>query len=197
MSGLRMKPVFNTNCVGETAAIVPVRDAYRTLVARADAVLISDYGAGVLGPEVIAAVCQSAKGKPVAVDSRYQLAAFTGVTVAKPNEPELSAATGLMVGDTAAAEAAGRALRKTTRAEAVLVTRGREGMVLLTESGIELIRPHGRREAIDVTGAGDSVIATLTAALAVGGTVSAGARLANVAGGIAMTNAAGGVAIDD
>jgi rfaE bifunctional protein kinase chain/domain len=156
------------------------------LAAQHDAVLISDYGAGVLARESIAAACECAKQRPVTVDSRYQMAAFIGVTVAKPNEPELGTATGLPIGDATLVERAARALRKQLSAEAVLVTRGREGMVLVTPRGSDRIAPHGPRDAVDVTGAGDTVIATFTIGLAVGASMAAAARLANVAGGLVV-----------
>jgi rfaE bifunctional protein kinase chain/domain len=140
----------------------------------------------VLGPEAIAATREIAKARPVTADSRYQLASFAGVTVAKPNEPELAAATGLPIGSVEKAERAAKALLKRLRAEAVLVTRGREGMVLVTARGVDRIEPHGRREAIDVTGAGDTVISTLTLGLALTGSLLACARLANVAGGLVV-----------
>lgn len=163
-----------------------VAEQLRTLAAKHDAVLVSDYGAGVLGREAIGVACELARALPVTVDSRYQLHAFRGVTVAKPNEPELQSATGLPVGTPAQAEKAAKNLVRALGSEAVLVTRGREGMVLVTPEGVERIAPHGKRDAVDVTGAGDAVIATFTTFLAAGGALSAAAHLANVAGGIVV-----------
>ncbi|MBS2029670.1 MAG: bifunctional hydroxymethylpyrimidine kinase/phosphomethylpyrimidine kinase [Deltaproteobacteria bacterium] len=173
---------------GELPAHVRARvaETLEDLAARHDAVLVSDYGAGVLGPETIAAACQAARAIPVTVDSRYQLHAFRGVTVAKPNEPELAAATQLPIGTAAQVEKAARALVRNLACEAALVTRGREGMVLCTATGSEHLAPHGARDAVDVTGAGDSVIATFTTFLAAGGALTTAARLANVAGGLVV-----------
>jgi rfaE bifunctional protein kinase chain/domain len=173
---------------GELPSSLRVRlaERFEKLAARHDAVLVSDYGAGVLGPETIAAAGVIARTRTVTVDSRYQLAAFRGVTVAKPNEPELAHATGLSIGTPVLAEKAAQALRRALGAEAVLCTRGREGMVLITDEGRERIAPHGARDAIDVTGAGDTVIATFTTALAAGAAFSGAAALANVAGGLVV-----------
>jgi len=151
-----------------------------------DAILVSDYGAGVLGPEAIAAVCACARRIPVVVDSRHQLHAFRGATVAKPNEPELASATGQSIGTAAEVERAAQALRRALACQVVLVTRGREGMLLLDKDGAERIAPHGPREAVDVTGAGDSVGAVFAVAFAAGAAASLAAKLANVAGGLVV-----------
>lgn len=155
---------------------------------RADAVLVSDYGAGVLTAPLIAELRAIAKaGTCVCVDSRYQLAAYAGVTVAKPNEPELGAATGLPVGPLEATLRAARALQRRLGAGAVLVTRGNSGMALLEKGRAPQLWPvHGPAEAVDVTGAGDTVIATLTLALAAGASLAEAASLANVAGGLVV-----------
>lgn len=163
-----------------------VAERLHALAAQHDAILVSDYGAGVLGRETIAASCELARELPVTVDSRYQLHAFRGVTVAKPNEPELATATGLPIGTQAQVEKAARTLVRALGSEAVLVTRGREGMALVTPTGLERIAPHGARDAVDVTGAGDAVIATFTSFLAAGGALLAAAKLANVAGGLVV-----------
>ncbi len=160
----------------------------RRLAKAADAVLVSDYGSGVLGPAVIAELVALARGGcTVCVDSRYNLRAFRGVRVAKPNEPELAAATGLPVGSAAHAVRAGKALRRALGCDAVLVTRGRSGMALVEKGRSPALIPvHGEQEAVDVTGAGDTVIAGLALALAAGAGLEEAARLANVAGGIVV-----------
>ncbi|MFN7134126.1 MAG: bifunctional heptose 7-phosphate kinase/heptose 1-phosphate adenyltransferase, partial [Myxococcales bacterium] len=133
----------------------------------ADAVLVSDYGAGVMGPPAIAAAQALAKsGVPVCVDSRYNLAGMTGLTLAKPNEPELEALTGMPTDSQAALLRAIKAAQKLVGARAPVMTRGRSGMVVAEKGRLEFIPPHGTKEAVDVTGAGDTVAATLTAALA-------------------------------
>ncbi|AKU90620.1 bifunctional heptose 7-phosphate kinase/heptose 1-phosphate adenyltransferase [Vulgatibacter incomptus] len=169
-------------------AVAALVSSLRSIAAEVDVLLVSDYGSGVLCPEVISEVCRLAsQGVKVCVDSRYNLGAFTGVFLAKPNEPELAAATGLPVGTAEASLHAGKVLQRALGCEAVLVTRGRSGMTLL-ESGQapDLIPVHGQEEAVDVTGAGDTVIATLSLAVAAGASLSSASRLANVAGGLVV-----------
>lgn len=173
--------------LGDAAELALV-EALREASGRIDVLLVSDYGGGVLGPRVVEEVLRLARqGLRVCVDSRYDLASYTGVYLAKPNEPELAAATGMQVGDLASSVEAGQALRKRLGCEAVLVTRGRSGMVLLQEGAApDSIPAHGQEEAVDVTGAGDAVIATLAAAVAAGATLGEAVRLANVAGGVVV-----------
>ena len=153
-----------------------------------DAVLVSDYGAGVLGEEVKVALRKLASaGLPVCVDSRYQLRSFTGVTLAKPNEPELEALTGMSVASEDQLIAAGRSAIKILRCQSLLVTRGHNGMAVFDARGqVELLPVYGAAEAVDVTGAGDTVIAACTLGLAAGASVLDAARLANIAGGLVV-----------
>jgi D-glycero-beta-D-manno-heptose-7-phosphate kinase len=153
----------------------------------ADAVLVSDYGAGVLGPEVrevLRAVSQA--GVPVCVDSRHQLAAFGGFFLCKPNEPELQLLTGVRIRDEEDLLRAGREALQLLRCRALVVTRGRSGMAVFHDRKAELLPVHGHAEAVDVTGAGDTVIATLTLAVAAGVEVVDAAALANVAGALVV-----------
>ncbi len=160
----------------------------RTAVAEIDLLVVSDYGSGVLAPRVIEEVRRLGReGLRVLVDSRYDLGAYTGLYLVKPNEPELAAATGLPVGTHETTLRAGMALRERLGCKAVLVTRGRSGMILIREGEEPLAIPvYGQEEAVDVTGAGDAVIATLAASLAAGADLPTAARLANVAGGIVV-----------
>ncbi len=153
-----------------------------------DAVVVSDYGAGVVGDELREALrALAAQGLPVCVDSRYALASFTGVTVCKPNEPELESLSGRPVRTEAELLEAGHAALRRLACQALLVTRGRHGMVLFDAAGhVERIPVHGQREAVDVTGAGDTVIATLALGLAAGGSYVQAAQLANVAGALVV-----------
>jgi rfaE bifunctional protein kinase chain/domain len=169
-------------------AVAALVEEVRRAAREADAIVVSDYGSGALCPEVIEAVLEvSRAGAKVCVDSRYNLAAFRGVLLAKPNEPELSAATGLPVGPVEQTLKAGKALQRTLGCGAVLVTRGRSGMALLEKGrSPDLIPVHGVAEAVDVTGAGDTVIATLSLALASGASLGEAARVANVAGGLVV-----------
>jgi rfaE bifunctional protein kinase chain/domain len=154
----------------------------------ADAVVVSDYGAGVVGEEVREVLRKLAgDGLPVCVDSRYALASFSGVTVCKPNEPELEVLTGRPLRTEADLLEAGQAAVKRLGCRALLVTRGRHGMALFeADGGVDLIPVYGAKEAVDVTGAGDTVIATLSLALAAGATLGEAARLANVAGALVV-----------
>jgi rfaE bifunctional protein kinase chain/domain len=154
----------------------------------ADAILASDYGSGCLTPAAIGSlVALSGKGARVCVDSRYNLASFAGVTMVKPNEPELEQATGIRLGTDDALDRAARSLQKQLRCEALLVTRGRHGMSLFrTGSPPAHLAAHGTQEAVDVTGAGDTVIAAFSAAFAAGADALDAARLANVAGSLVV-----------
>ena len=158
-----------------------------------DAVLISDYGAGVVTPALVRHVRQALRARrgrrvPVLLDSRYDLGRYQGLTASTPNESEVEALLGVRIDDDRKVlERAGRTLLAQTKMEAVLVTRGSRGMALF-----EVDRPtvhipiHGSDEIADVTGAGDTVIAAVTQALAAGATFEEAARLANYAGGLVV-----------
>src|SRR5947209_6831050 len=126
------------------------------------------------------------QGRTVCVDARYGLAKYRGVTVVKPNEVELEQSVGRGIGDDPLAlEEAGRELLKSLRAQALLVTRGRSGMALLRPGAPTALVPvHGSADAVDVTGAGDTVMAAATAAVAAGGDPVQAMRIANVAGAL-------------
>jgi rfaE bifunctional protein kinase chain/domain len=157
---------------------------------RVDAVLVSDYGLGLVTPTLVRAAIAFARrrGVPVTIDSRHDLLAFPGMTAATPNEPELEAALGVHIGhDRRRLEEAGRELLRRLRARAVLVTRGSDGMALFEPGRATLHIPiYGSDQVADVTGAGDTVIATFTLALAAGATPADASRLANYAGGIVV-----------
>lgn len=159
------------------------------LSARADAILVSDYGYGTVTPRVferIRAVARRA-GVVLSVDSRYQLPRFSGVTAATPNEDELEQLTGMPAGDDRGLEKAGRQLLERLDARMLLVTRGSQGMALLERDGATTFIPiHGTDEIADVTGAGDTVISTFTLALVCRATPPEAAALANVAGGLVV-----------
>ncbi len=165
-----------------------IRRALRERVAqeakRCDAILVSDYGAGVICEELRLLLRKlAADGMTVCADSRYALRSLTGLTVCKPNEPELQALTGLPVTSRAELLRAGQAGQKLLRSRALLVTRGKNGMALFQPKGrVDWIDVHGAQEAVDVTGAGDTVIAALTLSLAAGGGLLEAAQLANAAG---------------
>jgi rfaE bifunctional protein kinase chain/domain len=151
-----------------------------------EALLVSDYGYGAITKDLVRQVVR--KGMPATIDSRFSMLDFTGMTAATPNEPEVEAALGIHIGhDASKLESAGRALLRKLKHQSLLITRGKDGMALFEKGKkTEHIPVHGSDEIADVTGAGDTVIATFTLALAAGGTFSEAARLANYAGGIVV-----------
>ena len=158
----------------------------------ADAVLLSDYGSGLVTPALAAKVRAEARRDsrrvPVLIDSRYNVLRFHGLTACTPNESEVEQALGVRINDDVRVlERAGRHILKTSRMRAVLITRGSRGMALFEPGRPTVHIPiFGSDEIADVTGAGDTVMATLTLALAAGGTCEQGARLANYAGGLVV-----------
>jgi len=178
---------------------VPVTDvqraaaeqAARRAVAGADAVLVSDYGSGLVTPAFVAGIAAVLKRKgrvPILVDSRYALTRYRGLTACTPNESEVEQVLGVRIDDRAAVlERAGRALLKRTRMGAVLVTRGSRGMALFEPGRPTVHIPiFGSDQIADVTGAGDTVMATMTLVLAAGASFEEAARLANFAGGLVV-----------
>lgn len=155
---------------------------------KADVVMVSDYGAGVLCEETRAALRGLAEqGIPVCVDSRFGLAEFKGLTVCKPNEPELAAFTGLPISTPEQLLSAGHAAQRRLDCEVLLVTQGRKGMTLFERGKKPLHLPvYGSQEAVDVTGAGDTVSATFALALGAGASPFEAARLANIAGALVV-----------
>jgi D-glycero-beta-D-manno-heptose-7-phosphate kinase len=158
----------------------------RAAAAEADVILVSDYGAGVVCEPVRAELHRLAAGKRVCVDSRYGLHSLAGFHSAKPNEPELQMLTGVSVTTDEGLLRAGSEALDLLECAAVLVTRGRRGMVLFEKSGPTTLPVHGARDAVDVTGAGDTVMATFTLAVAAGATPLQAAQLANVAGALVV-----------
>ena len=158
----------------------------------ADAVLMSDYGSGLVTPALARQVSQALRQQghpiPLLIDSRYQLLEYRGLTACTPNESEVEQALGVKINDNAKVlEKAGRAILERTGMRAVLITRGSRGMALFVPGATTVHIPiYGSDEIADVTGAGDTVMATLTLALAAGATFEAAARLANYAGGIVV-----------
>jgi D-glycero-beta-D-manno-heptose-7-phosphate kinase len=165
-----------------------LRQALEEAAQGADAVLVSDYGGGVVGDATRATLRHLAgRGMLVSADSRYALGKLTGFRAAKPNEPELAALTGMPVEDDRALGRAAEAGLKMLDAQVLLVTRGLRGMALLQSGGeVQLLPAHGTRAAVDVTGAGDTVMAAFTLALAAGAAPRMAAELANVAGALVV-----------
>jgi rfaE bifunctional protein kinase chain/domain len=158
------------------------------LAPKADAILLSDYLKGVLSRRVAAAAIATGRehGIPVLVDPKVpHIDYYAGATVVTPNHHEAEAVTHMRIRTSEEARAAARRFRERAACESVLITRGEHGMWLLGPD-VETELPAEAREVSDVTGAGDTVIATMTLALAGGASLTDAARLANKAAGIVV-----------
>jgi rfaE bifunctional protein kinase chain/domain len=164
--------------------------AARQYVPASDVLLVSDYGYGAASPSIVNAV--RAKGRaervPIILDSRHRLLEYSGIAAATPNEPEVEAALGVKIGhDWGQLCAAGEQVMARMNLPSLVITRGRDGMVAFAGKNKPVDIPiFGSDQVADVTGAGDTVIATFTAAFAAGATTEEAACLANYAGGIVV-----------
>jgi D-beta-D-heptose 7-phosphate kinase/D-beta-D-heptose 1-phosphate adenosyltransferase len=171
----------------------PIRDQ---LMRRAEEALrdhsvmvLSDYGKGVLGAEITETLIAAAraKGARIVIDPKGRdYARYAGASLLTPNRRELTEATGLPTGSDDEVVAAGRALFERCAIEALLITRSQDGMTLLTRDGAAIHLAAEAHEVFDVSGAGDTVIATLGAALGGGVPLPEACMLANVAAGIVV-----------
>jgi D-glycero-beta-D-manno-heptose-7-phosphate kinase len=166
--------------------------AAREYTRASDALLVSDYGYGAATPTLLNAIREK-RGLdkvPVTLDSRHRLLEFSGVTAATPNESEVEEVLGIRIGNNNDWErllAAGDQIAGAMNLESLLITRGKDGMVVFPRRHKPVDIPiSGSDEVADVTGAGDTVIATFTAGLAAGATAEEAAHLANYAGGIVV-----------
>jgi len=149
------------------------------------AVVLSDYNYGVIDAGA-AELIRRKTDIPVLVDSRFRLLDFTGFTAATPNEEEVENLVGTPI-TAEGFESAARELKKKLGHRALLVTRGAQGMTLLEGDSAPFHIPAvGAQQAVDVTGAGDTVIATFSLALATGASFIEAAHLANYAGGLVV-----------
>lgn len=170
-----------------------VAESFCDEIEAADAVVVSDYGKGLLTPGLLAHVLTAARqrGVIVCLDPKMRsFAHYQPVTVITPNNQEASDASGIPIEDEQSLSEAGLKLLGSIDARAVLITRGEEGMALFTgggSDGAEVTHiPTVAREVYDVTGAGDTVIATLALALASGASLEEAAVLANHAAGVVV-----------
>jgi D-glycero-beta-D-manno-heptose-7-phosphate kinase len=155
----------------------------------AAAVVVSDYDKGVVNQELLALILPQARsaGVPVYLDPKVHHADYyRPITVITPNHREAELLTGTLISDQAALEAAGRKLLQRFECENVLITRGEQGMSLFNRTASSHHLPTFAREVFDVTGAGDTVIATLALAHAAGATMEEAAVIANHAAGIVV-----------
>ena len=155
-----------------------------------DALLVSDYGYGAATPKILDAIRDRGRLDriPVVLDSRHRMLQYSGVTAATPNEPEVEEVMGIRFGqDWLRLCTAGTQIMSRMKLQSLLITRGREGMVAFSGEQKPVDIPiYGSDQVTDVTGAGDTVIATFTAALAAGASTLEAAHLANYAGGIVV-----------
>jgi D-beta-D-heptose 7-phosphate kinase/D-beta-D-heptose 1-phosphate adenosyltransferase len=179
----------------ETAAPLAATDAARLLqafadsLAEADVVILSDYAKGVLCDAVLPEAIRLARaaGKPVVADpKRADLAAYRHVSVITPNEMEAALATGIAITDDASAVAAGEHALAASDAGAVLVTRSEKGLTLVRRDQPPIHLPTEARAVADVSGAGDTLVATFAVMLAAGADMAEAALVANAAAGVAV-----------
>ncbi len=164
--------------------------AAREYVRASDALLVSDYGYGAATPAILNAIRERGRldRVPVILDSRHRLLEYSGATAATPNEPEVEEAMGIRIGqDWERLCSAGEQIMLQMKLQSLVITRGRDGMVAFAGRHKPVDIPiFGSDEVADVTGAGDTVIATFTAAVAAGANTEEAAQLANYAGGIVV-----------
>ncbi|HNU72548.1 MAG TPA: PfkB family carbohydrate kinase [Thermodesulfobacteriota bacterium] len=172
-----------------------VYESFKAAAAAADAVIVSDYGYGVVSRRIISDLRTLAKKKVVVVDSRYQVVRFRGVTAVTPNTAEAEQATRIRIKEETDAERAGRQLQRRLGLKAALITRGNRGMTLFEQTGgVHHIPIVGSDDVTDVTGAGDTVAAVFTASLTCGAGFYDAARLANYAASIVVMKSGTAVA---
>jgi rfaE bifunctional protein kinase chain/domain len=157
------------------------------LAPKMDALLISDYGLGVLTETVRRSLLSNFAGKIITVDSRYHLNEYRGVSLITPNVSEAGPAANIEIRDEESLIRAGQKLQKEIKGY-VLITRGPHGMALFDLKGeIHHLPVFGIDQPVDPTGAGDTVASTMTLALAAGADFIMAASLATVAAGIVVT----------
>jgi D-glycero-beta-D-manno-heptose-7-phosphate kinase len=164
--------------------------AAREYARASDALLVSDYGYGAASPAILNAIRERERldGVPVILDSRYRMLQYSGVVAATPNEPEVEEALGMRIGnDWSRLCSAGTQLMSRMKLQSLVITRGRDGMAAFYGKHKPVDIPiFGSDQVTDVTGAGDTVIATFAAAFAAGASTEEAAHLANYAGGIVV-----------
>jgi rfaE bifunctional protein kinase chain/domain len=156
----------------------------------ADVLAVSDYGFGVASPELVRDAVAKKKSLVTTLDSRYGMGSYAkaGISSATPNEAELEEIHHTSIGrDVAELERCGRVTLEAMKLDSLLVTRGRDGMALFESPGRAVHIPvHGSNQAVDVTGAGDTVLAAYSLALGTGATALEAAHIANIAGGLVV-----------
>jgi D-beta-D-heptose 7-phosphate kinase/D-beta-D-heptose 1-phosphate adenosyltransferase len=179
----------------EMADDVPARlesallERVRAALPSCGAVVLSDYQKGVVTPRFMKSLLALARARnvPVLVDPKVaHFPLYRKVTVVTPNQLEAEQAAGRAIRDDDDLHAVGRRILRRLACDAVLITRGEHGMALFPREGRPSLLPTAAREVYDVTGAGDTVIATLALGLAAGAPLAQAARLANHAAGVVV-----------
>jgi len=171
----------------DAALSASMSERLRAAARGAHGAVLSDYGYGAISPGSVGPLRDALPaGTCISVDSRHRLQEFSGVDAATPNEEELEECAGGTVASDRALEEAGSALRSKMGCASLFVTRGSRGMAIFSEGAPILIPVHGTDQVADVTGAGDTVLATLALALAAGATPLEAALLANFAGSVVV-----------
>ncbi len=174
-SGCEVNEEARNALLGKLAEFAPLVDAF----------VFSDYEYGLIDGEVIAQARRLAKDRVVVGDSRYHLQSFIGFTLVTPNESEAYGFVGADIGRDV--ERVGRQIMSVLNVRALLITRGNKGMTLFLQDGsVHHIPISGTDEIADVTGAGDTVAAAVTLALASGADFLTAALIANHAGGVVV-----------
>jgi rfaE bifunctional protein kinase chain/domain len=178
---------YESDVLKDEALLAEVASNVRAAFEEAEAAVVSDYNYGVACETTVAPLRRAVGSAPIVVDSRFRMREFAGFDSATPNEDEVEQVAGRRFSDADALAAEGERLRAELGYRALLVTRGKHGMLLLEEGVRPLhVEAVGSHEAVDVTGAGDTVIATYALALASGADYATAARLANHAGGVVV-----------
>jgi D-glycero-beta-D-manno-heptose-7-phosphate kinase len=165
-----------------------VIDQLESRIPAAGAVIVSDYLKGVVTRRLMASIVAVAQehGVPVLVDPKIpHIEFYSAATLVTPNHHEAEIATHMRIRTEEDARRAARLFRERARCDGVLITRGEQGMWLSCD-GVEGHLPATAREVADVTGAGDTVVATLALSIAAGATAAEAARLANAAAGVVV-----------
>lgn len=174
----------------------------RDVLGRVDrhaAVVVSDYGKGTITAPLLAALAARQSARPfvwIVDPKRANFERYRGATVIKPNLEEASAASGIEITDRRSLGEAGQRLLELWQSQAVLISRGEDGMSLFKQPGVVRHFGTAARDVYDVTGAGDTAIAACALALAAGGSFEEAAVLANLAAGVAVAHV-GTVAVTD
>jgi D-beta-D-heptose 7-phosphate kinase/D-beta-D-heptose 1-phosphate adenosyltransferase len=172
----------------DTATENRIIAALKTALADADAFVVSDYDKGVVTPRILAEILPLAyERRPVLIDPKIRnFASYRPATLVTPNHHEALRLTGLEDDSDIGLHQAAKLIRKKLGCDSVLITRGDRGMILLERDQDPIFVDTVAREVYDVTGAGDTVIATLAGALAAGASMLEAATLANHAAGIVV-----------